>query len=308
MKRLVGFRFLWLLLKDSANGFVDNCALRLSAALSYYSVFSLAPLLILAIGLASLIFGDAAVRGQVSFQLQNYMGTSAAKAVESMIEGTKLRGDGWLATMVGCIMLLIGASGVFGQLKDALNTIWEVKTKPGRGLAAFMRDRLLSFGIVLVIGFLLLVSLLVTTLLASLTQYTRVHIEVPDAVWGGVNLGVSLLVSFALFAAIFKILPDVRIPWRTVGVGAVATAVLFELGKFALAFYLGRESTASTFGAAGSVVLVLLWVYYAAAILLFGAELTRAFARHTGTVVTLGRFAEPISAKEQQKEGLTPAA
>jgi membrane protein len=306
MNRVFNFRFLWALLKDSANGFVDNCALRLSAALSYYSVFSLAPLLILAIGLASMMFDDQVVRGQVSLQLKNYMGTTAARGVEGMIESTRLRGDGWTATVVGCVALLIGASGVFGQLKDALNTIWEVKTKPGRGLAAFMRDRLLSFGMILVIGFLLLVSLLVTTLLASVTQYTRVHIDVPDAVWSIVNLTVSLLVSSVLFAAIFKILPDVRVPWRTVSVGAVATAILFELGKFGLAFYLGRESTASPFGAAGSVVLVLLWVYYAAAILLFGAELTRAFARQTGTRIELGRFAEPITAREQTKEGLQP--
>lgn len=307
MNRVLNAGFLWRLLKDSANGFVDNCALRLSAALSYYSVFSLAPLLILAIGLASMIFGDEAVRGEVSTQLRNYMGPTAAKGVEGMIESTTLRNDGWTATVIGCVMLLIGASGVFGQLKDALNTIWEVKTKPGRGLAAFIRDRLLSFGMIVVIGFLLLISLLVTTVLASVTQYTRAYVPVPDAAWSVVNIVISLLVSSALFGAIFKILPDVRVPWRTVVVGSVATAALFELGKFGLAFYLGRESTASPFGTAGSVVLVLLWVYYAAAILLFGAELTRAFARQTGVKIELGKFAEPMTARELRKEGMQAA-
>ncbi len=297
-------RLLWLTLKDGANGFMDHCALRLSAALSYYSVFSLAPLLVLAIGLSSLIFGQDAVRGQVSQQLRIYMGWTAADGVETLLKSTTLRGDGMMATVVGGVVLLIGASGVFGQLKDALNTIWGVKARAGRGLANFIRDRILSFGIILVIGFLLLVSLVITTLLASFSTYTRGIVPVPDMVWGGLNLGVALVISTMLFAAIFKVLPDVHIPWRTVMVGSAATAVLFELGKFALAFYLGRESTASMFGAAGSVVLVLLWVYYASAILLFGAELTRAYAIHTGVKIAPVTFAEPITDGAKKREGM----
>jgi membrane protein len=297
-------QFAWRLLRDSVNGFIDNCALRLSAAIAYYSVFSLAPLLILSIGLGSLIFGEAAVRGQVSTELREYMGPSAAQAVENMLQSTKLRGDSCLAATVGFVVLLIGASGVFAQLKDALNTIWGVKSKAGRGLYVFLRDRLLSFGIVLAIGFLLLVSLVITTLLASVSRYTRNYIPVPDLVWGGANVAVSIIVSFALFAALFRILPDVRVPLRTVLVGAGVTAVLFEIGKFGLAFYLGRESTATTFGAAGSIVLVLLWVYYASAILLFGAELTRAYARLSGVQITLPSFAEPITPEARNQEGL----
>lgn len=298
------FQSTWTIARDSAVGFVDSCALRLSAALAYYSVFSLAPLLMLAIGLSSVIFGEEAVRGEVSEHLRAYMGWSAAEGVEAMLKSTTIRGDGMLAVTTGCVTLLIGASGVFGQLKDALNTIWEVKAKAGKGFAAFIRDRLLAFGIVLVIGFLLLVSLVASTLLSSLSDYTQSRVPVPEVLWSSFNMGISLLVSITLFAAIFKILPDVRIPWRTVAVGAGVTGILFELGKFGLAFYLGRESTVSTFGAAGSIVLVLLWVYYASAILLFGAHLTKAYARHTNAPISIRSFAQPISTVERKMEGM----
>jgi membrane protein len=285
---------------------MENCALRLSAALSYYSVFSLAPLLILAIGLGGQIFGEKAARGQISEQLRYYMGQPAANAVEGLIESAASYDGKGIAAAVGFVTLLIGASGVFGQLKDALNTVWGVKAKPGRSVAAFFRDRLLSFGMVLAIGFLLLVSLLVTTLLAAFTQYTRTRLPIPNFAWAGLDILASLFFSAVLFGAIFKILPDVRVPWRTVTVGSLATAILFEAGKFGLALYLGRQSTASPFGAAGSIVLVLLWVYYAAAILLFGAEITRAFARLTGEAVTPSPFAEPIDGQARAAEGMEP--
>jgi membrane protein len=258
-------------------------------------VFSIAPLLILAVGVGSVVFGEEAARGQVSQQLRLYMGSAAAQGVEGMLEGAKMQGQGWVAIGVGSITLLLGASGVFGQMKDALNTIWEVRAMPGRSVAIFLRDRLLSFGMILVIGFLFLVSLVVTAVLASLSAYTLHRIPVPGGVWGLVNFAISLVVSTGLFSAIFRILPDVRIPWRTVVAGACCTAVLFECGKFGIAFYLGRVGAASAFGAAGSVVLVLLWVYYAAAIFLFGAELTRAYARQTGAPIILGRYAESLT-------------
>lgn len=296
--------FAWRILRDTANAFMDDCALRLSAALSYYSVFSLAPLLVIAIGIAGAVFGEDAVRGQLDGQLRQYVGAQAAAAVQSMIQSAGKEGKGPWAAVLGFSVLLIGASGVFGQLKDALNTIWKVKAKAGAGFRGFIRDRVLSFGMVLVIGFLLLMSLLVTTMLAAFSQYTRAYVPVPDALWTPVNLGVSMLVSAALFASIFKVLPDVRVPWRTVGLGAFVTAILFEVGKFLLAFYLGRESTASSYGAAGSVILVLLWVYYAAAIMLFGAEFTRIYARATDTQIKPSRFAEPVTPETRAREGM----
>ena len=285
MTRSVNPRFVWRLLVESANGFMNNCALRLSAALSYYSVFSLAPLLILAMSLGGRIFGEQAARGQVSEQLRYYMGQPAANAVEGMIESAAMHGGGGLAAIVGFVTLLLGASGVFGQLKDALNTVWGVKTKAGRSVMAFIRDRLLSFGMVLAIGFLLMVSLLVTTMLAAFTDYTRARLPIPDFTWAGLNLLVSLLFSAALFGAIFKILPDVKVPWRTVVVGSIATGILFEAGKFGLAFYLGRQSTTSP----------------------FGAEITRAFARLTGEPVEPTAFAEPVEGPVRAAEGMEPA-
>lgn len=296
--------FVWHLFRDTAKAFMDDCALRLSAALSYYSVFSLAPLLIIAMGIVGALFGEEAVRGQLNEQLGGYIGARAAESVQSMIESAGKKGEGVWATVVGFLVLLVGASGVFGQLKDALNTIWEVKAKAGMGVMGFVWDRVLSFAMVLVIGFLLLLSLVVTTVLAALSQNVRAYLPVPDAFWMLVNFCVSIFVSTFLFASIFKVLPDVRVPWRTVGLGALVTAILFEVGKFLLAFYLGRESTASSYGAAGSVILVLLWVYYAAAIMLFGAEFTRIYALATHTEVKPTRFAEPVAAKERMQEGM----
>jgi membrane protein len=294
----------WQLVHATADAFMDDCALRLSAALSYYSIFSLAPLLIIAMGIAGAVFGEEAVRGQLAEQLEQYLGAPAAKSVESMIESAGKRGQGPVAAIVGFGLQLLGASGVFGQLKDALNTIWKVKAKAGNGVQGFIHDRVLSFGMVLVIGFLLLLSLVTTTALAAFSKFTHAYDDVPDTVWTIANLTVSILVSTVLFASVFKVLPDVRIPWRTVGIGAFLTALLFELGKFLLAFYLGRQSTASSYGAAGSVILILLWVYYAGAILLFGAEFTRIYARATQTETPPGRYAEPVTREKRAEEGM----
>jgi membrane protein len=302
--RLPAHLFAWHLLRDTATAFMDNCALRLAAALSYYAVFSLAPLLIIAMGIAGAVFGADAVRGQLDDQLRGYLGAQAAESVQSMIKSAGQKGDGPMAAAIGFGVLLLGASGVFGQLKDALNTIWEVKARAGTGVMGFIHDRVLSFGMVLVIGLLLLMSLVVTTVLAAVSHYLQNLLPVPDAAWALVNLVVSMSVSTVLFAAIFKVLPDVEIPWRTVGVGALVTALLFEVGKFLLAFYLSRESTSSSYGAAGSVILILLWIYYAAAILLFGAEFTRIYARATRTEIPLGRFAAPATQATREQEGM----
>jgi len=273
------FAFSWHLLRDAGRDFLEDNAMRLSAALSYYSVFSLAPLLIIAVGFAGMVFGEDAVRGQLDEQLQLYMGAKAAAAVQEIVKNTSGHNDGVLAALIGFATLFIGASGFFGQLKEALNTVWEVKARPHGGIKSFIRNRLLSFGMVLVIGFLLLISLFLSTVLAGIDQYSRDLVQIPAWAWLSINLSGSLLVSAALFAAIFVVLPDAKVPFRIVGIGAVITAVLFELGKFGLAFYLGRAGVESSYGAAGSLILVLLWVYYASVILLFGAEVTQVYAR-----------------------------
>lgn len=270
------------ILRDTCTDWMEDNALRLSAALAYYSVFSIAPLLVIAVGIAGLVLGEEAVRGQLDDQLKAYLGTQAAEGVQGMVKSAAKPTEGIMSAVIGFATLLLGASGVFGQLKDALNTIWEVKAKPSSGILSFLRNRLLNFGMVLVIGFLLLTSLLLSTALAAATKYLGEMAQIQAALGAVLGSAVSIGLATVLFALIFKVLPDVKILWKDVWHGAFVTAVLFEIGKFALGFYLGRESTASSFGAAGSVVLLLLWVYYASCILLFGAEFTQVYAKAAG--------------------------
>ncbi len=290
-------RQFWQLLIDSFDDWQKNNALRLSAALAYYSIFfSIAPLLVLSVGLAGLFFGADAVSGELYRQLREFVGPQASAAIQSMVQSTSHPAKSMLATVTGTVVLLFGAAGVFGQLKDALNTIWEVKTAPGLNWWAIVRERLLSFGMVLVIGFLLLVSFLLTAMVTAFQDMIGVFLQMPGWLWAGAGLGASFLVVTILFGLIFKVLPDVTNRWKHVWVGAAATALLFEVGKFGLAYYLGRESTASSFGAAGSVVLLLLWVYYASCILLFGAEFTKMYALTSGDRIRAEGIAVPESA------------
>jgi membrane protein len=228
------------------------------------------------------VLGEDAVRGQLGQQLQSYLGVEAAQSVEAMVKSASKPADGWTGAVVGFLTLLLGASGVFGQLKDALNTIWEVKAKRASGVWSFIRDRLLNFGMVLVIGFLLLTSLVLTAALAAFSGWVESFVGLPIAVGGVLAFLASFGMVTLLFAFIFKVLPDARIEWKNVWIGASVTALLFEVGKLGLGVYLGRESTASSFGAAGSLVIVLLWVYYASCIVLVGAEFTEVYARESG--------------------------
>ncbi len=274
---------------------VDKNAMRLSAALAYYSIFSLAPLLVLAVGLAGWFFGADAVRGHLYYELDAFVGHQAAAVIQSMVQSTSQPTKSMVATIIGAVTLLIGASGVFGELKDALNTIWQVRAKPGLGWRGMLRQRLLSFSMVLVIGFLLLVSFLMTTLLNAFDRWVQAILHTPSWIWGSAGMILSYLMVSALFALIFKVLPDVHIDWRHAWIGASATALLFEGGKFALAYYLGRQSTTSSFGAAGAVVLLLLWVYYASGILLFGAEFTKVYALADGIPCEPTSVAESVA-------------
>jgi membrane protein len=281
------------LLKETASEWLNDNALRLSAALAYYSTFSIAPLLVIALAIAGWIFGREAASGLLDRQLQTLLGGAAAEGVKGLLTSASKPASSVLAGVLGIVALLLGASGVFGQLKDALNTIWEVRKKPGQAISGFIRERLLSFGMVLVIGFLLLVSLLLTAAVSGLTEYFG------SGLAGPVLTGLSSLVSFAvvtlLFAAIFKVLPDAKVQWRDVWMGAVVTGLLFEIGKSLLALYLGHQSTSSAYGAATSVVLVLLWVYYASLILFFGAEFTQVYARAHGARIEPNENAEPVT-------------
>ncbi len=307
MQAVTGNR-VFKLLKATFDAWMEDNALRLSAALAYYSIFSIAPLLVIAISVAGLVLGADAVRGHLDDQLKSYIGAKAAESVQSMVQSASKPSEGWMGAAIGFVTLMLGASGVFGQLKDALNTIWEVRPKGGAGIIGFIRERLLNFGMVLVIGFLLLTSLLLTTALAALNGYFESIVGIPPVVGGVLAFIVSFGVVTTLFAFIFKVLPDAQIEWRNVWTGAVVTALLFELGKFGLGFYLGRESTASSFGAAGSVVLLLLWVYYASCILLFGAEFTQEYAKATGHEIRPVPGAVPVTAEARAQQGLVPVA
>ena len=296
------------LLKTTIDSWLADNALRLSAALAYYSIFSIAPLLVIAISIAGLVLGEKAVHEGVQPLMQAYIGPQAAEAVQSMIQSASKRSQGWVGAVVGFGTLMLGASGVFGQLKDALNTIWEVKIVSSTNVRGLVRDRLLNFGMVLIIGFLLLTSLLLSTALAAFTDYLQNLVGLSPVIGVVFGFFISFAVVTVLFACIFKVLPDAKVEWRHVWIGAAVTALLFEIGKFGLSFYLGRESTASSYGAAGSVVLLLLWVYYASCILLFGAEFTRVYARETGHGIQPAPGAVLVTPEERAQQGIAPAS
>lgn len=292
------------LLRRTLTEFNEDKAMRLSAALAYYSVFSLAPLLVIAISVASLVFGEEAARGAVEREITSAIGPEAASALEEMIENAHRSDASWWMTLVGLGMLLLSASGVFGQLKDAMNTIWEIELKPGRGLLGMLKDRFLSFTMVLGTGFLLLISLLLSTWMSAVNEYIGARLPLPGVVWQGMSAVLSLALVTLLFALIFKILPDAEVEYRDVWVGAVMTAGLFTLGKFLLALYLGSQDAASTYGAAGAFVLILLWVYYSSCLLLLGAEFTQVYAKTRGSGIQPSEDAVRLEEATRAAQGM----
>ena len=272
--------------KKAAWGWMDDQAMTLGAALAYYMVFSLAPILIIAISLAGLFFGKEAAQGQIFNELRVLVGEHTGKAVEDIVQNANAQpGTGVVATVIGLVTLVFGATGVFVQLQASLNAIWGVQPKPGRALVLFIRDRVLSFSLILVVGFLLLVSLVLTAVIAFVGEWFGGMVPGIEAVIQLLNSLLSFAVTVLLFAMIFKFLPDAKIAWRDVWVGALVTAALFTLGKFALGLYLGKSGVSSSYGASGSLIVLLLWVYYSSLILFFGAELTRVYANRFGARV-----------------------
>jgi membrane protein len=286
----------WQLIKETLSNWSDDKAPRMGAALSYYTAFSLAPILVLVISIAGLVFGKDAAQGRIMGQLEGLLGHDSAAVVQTMLAKASERGSGILATVVGVITLLIGATGVVIELQDAINTVWKVIPKPGRGIRGLIRDRILSVGLILSFGFLLLVSLVMSA-----------GLEFMGGVLGGfvpgwvilgyiLNYGVSLMAITALVAMIFKILPDAHVAWKDVWIGAFATSVLFHVGKYLIGLYVGRASVGSAFGAAGSLAVLLVWIYYSAQLILLGAEFTRCLATRFGRRVVATK--EAIAAPE----------
>jgi membrane protein len=276
----------WELLKETFSRWQEDNAARLAAALSFYTAFSLSPLLILVIAVVSLVWDPAAVEGQIMGQIEELVGEQGADFIAGVMERRGSGASGVLGTIVGVVTLLAGATGALTQLKAAMNRVWNVTETPLEGLRAVIRSRLLSFAMVLAIGFLLLVSLVLNAGLSALGGALQGVLPASGMLLQALNILLSLAVTSLLFATIFKVLPDAEIAWRDVAVGAVATAILFTVGKFLLGLYLGRSGIASAYGAAGALILILLWIYYSAQILFMGAEFTEVYARRYGSRIT----------------------
>lgn len=273
----------WHLSKAAALGWWNDHAMSLGAAIAFFTVFSMAPMLLAAIAIAGLAFGQEAARGDVVGELGGVLGREPASAIEAMIASAANIGSGLIGTSVGIMSFLVLVSGAIIELQDDFNIIWKVERQGSYGVADFIRTRLLSFALVLGIGFLLLVSLLIDAALTALGSYLEASFSGATVLLWLLTTAVAFSVATILFGMIFKILPDVDLTWRDVAAGAVVTALLFTVGKFLIGFYLGQSSIASSYGAAASLMNILLWIYYSSLILLFGAEFTKAFAESRGS-------------------------
>jgi membrane protein len=280
------------LLKDTFTGFVDDKVVKLSGALAYFTVFSIGPMLIVIIFFADIFYGRAAIEGTVFSQIKGLVGGSVALQIQETIKSASLSGKGTVTGIIGVITLLVGATTVFAEIQDSINTIWGLKPKPKKGWVKMLINRLLSFSIVVSLGFLLLVSLIITGLVEALSDHlVKVFPDLAVLVIYVLNLLVTFGVVTLLFAIIFKALPDAKIKWRDVITGAMVTAVLFMVGKFAITFYIGSSNVSTAYGTAGSLVVLLLWIYYSSIILYFGAEFTKAYATTYGSLIQPNQYA-----------------
>ena len=302
----------WKITKQTFSDFIDDKVLKLSAALAYYTIFSLPGLIIIVIWISDIFYGEKAVEGTVYGQIAGLVGKDAAMQIQQTIRNATLSYETGFAATIGIATLIIGATSIFGEIQDSINAIWRLKAKPGKGWVKLIVNRLLSFSIIIILGFLLLVSLIINAVMdAFINKLTAIfpHTEVILAY--AFNVVLSLAITSFLFGLIFKVLPDAKIEWRHVRAGAFTTAILFMAGKFGISYYLGHNQLSSAYGAAGSVIIILLWVYYSAAILYFGAVFTRVYAIHKGSHIYPNNYAVGIeqvevesdkSVKEQAKD------
>jgi membrane protein len=297
----------WAMSKQTVYEFIDDNALSRGAAIAYYTLFSLAPILVIAIAIAGLVFGHDAANGALSGQLQGFMGQQGADVVQSMVQGASNKRAGIWATILGIVTLLVTATGVFSELQTDLNAVW--RAKAASGVTGMVKARALGLGLVMALGFLLLVSLVLTAALSALSHYVDGIFPGASVLFHIANFLLSFALIAAMFGAIYKVLPDKDLSWRDVGVGAVATALLFTVGKFLIGLYLGTSAVSSSYGAAGAAVVLLLWIYYSAEIFLFGAEFTKVYARHRGSpAAPPDPFAEARTATAAPVEQPTVAA
>ncbi|ACB51144.1 probable ribonuclease BN [Crocosphaera subtropica ATCC 51142] len=287
----MNIRVLIKLLKETFKEWQQDDASSLAASLAYYTSVSLAPLLIIVISIAGAVFGEEAARGEIVSQIQGLVGTNGAELIETAIENADQPQISNFASIISIIILLFGASGVFAQLQKSLNKVWQVQVKSEEGWKNLIRKRILSFSAILGLGFLLLVSLIISAALSGLNHYLSDIIPGIDFLWQVLDFCLSFVVIALVFGLMYRYLPDVKISWDDVKIGAIITALLFTIGKFALGLYLGRGGFGSVYGAAGSLVIILVWVYYSAQILFFGAEFTQVYARRYGSKIVPNRHA-----------------
>lgn len=296
----------WHILRDTFSDFGNDKVLKYSASLAYYTVFSLAPMLVVIIGLCSIFYGKDAIEGRIFGDLESIVGIDAAKQIEDVLSHTTLHNDNFFVTIIGFVTLLVGATGIFGEIQDSINAIWGLKANPKRGFIKILLNRLISFSMIIVLGFVLLVSLVLNALLSGLfhrleNTFSTNMVQVSLVL----DYMLMLVVITALFACIFKVLPDARIKWRDVLMGSVVTALLFMLGKFAIGFFMQKNNTISAYGAAGSVIVLLLWVYYSAIILYFGAEFTKVYVKYKGRHIQPNKYATWVETKLVEKSSNT---
>ena len=300
-KTKITLKGLWSVLKAAFTGFGDHKVTKLSGSLAYYTVFSMAPLLVVVISLCGIFLGREIAEGQVYDQLESFLGRESATSLQTLIKNAYLDGKSTFALIIGIVTLLIGSTTIFGDIQDSINTIWGIKPKPKRGWVKMLQNRFLSFSVIISLGFVLLVSLGVTSLLDAFSGRLQARFaDVSYYVFYVVNQAVTLAVISLIFGVIFKVLPDAIIKWKDVIAGAVVTAVLFMVGKFGISLYIGQSDVGGTYGATGSLVVVLLWTYYSSIILYFGAEFTKAYAIAYGSEIYPSHYA--VTTKEVEVE------
>ena len=297
------FKRSFTILKNTVQGFLNEDSLKFSASLAYYTVFSLGPILVLMITLASLFYGEDAVKGRLFGELNGLVGASAASQIQSIIKNLELSGKSNLALVISAVTLLIGATTVFGDIQNSINRIWHVRAKPKKGWLKMIKDRLLSSSLIIGLGFLLVVTLVINGVILAFTDNAQQYFpDITVILFDIINFCRIFGVIFVLFSVVFKVLPDVNIAWKTMRAGAIFTTLLFVVGRLLIGFYLQTSETESTYGAAGSIVLILLWVYYTAAILYFGAVFTREYADYKGISIEPSEYAVHVEVKEIERD------
>jgi membrane protein len=304
MRKKITAKGLFEVLKNAFTGFGDDKVTKLSGSLAYYTIFSMGPLLVVIISLCGLFLGREAVEGKIYNTLTGFVGADTAGQLQEIIKNASLAGKSKIAAIIGAITLLVGATTVFAEIQDSINGIWGLKPKPKRGWLKMLQNRFLSFSVIVSLGFLLLVSLGVTAIIDGFSERLRAYFpDVTVVVFYIVNVAITLAVTTLIFGVIFKVLPDAKIKWKDVIAGAIATSLLFMLGKFAISFYISKSDIGTTYGTAGSMVILLLWIYYSSIILYFGAEFTKAYAIKYGSEIHPNHYAVTTKLVEVENGG-----